>query len=791
MNGFVKEKFKTKYKNSIGWKEKMMNKKMTSAIEKITLNAATYAGDVIEPSYINFFYGRNGAGKSTVANAIRENIGIQWHPEKTAADYDVLVYNQSFIDNNFSNYDNLAGVFTVCDVNIKIQEQVDQKTADKVTFEEQARTHTTAAEGKNREKNTALEEFQDNCWDATKAIRTDFKDAVKGTGKKNLLADHILSLPNAVEHDLAELKKMYDAAYDASARAYSEFSRAGSTTSYGKLPGKELMDKIIVSSSDTPFAKFMKALNASDWVRDGHTQFHANAGNKCPYCQQPIPKTFEDDLAACFDAQYQQDINDLDTFKNTYNRETSAIVNTLRANLNDVMPSIDKSLLVDYEDKLQLFEKNIEINNQRITGKVKEPTTIVALEDTDSLLIEIGSLIDDINKQIKANNDVVNNRKTQKTVCSTRVWEHIAFILSATITKYKKGQDDLKKEIDDLTAKANKSKRDARTLGIEIADLNKQVVNTQAAIDSINALLRDSGFQGFWLREKDGVQNTYEVIREDGSIAVKLSEGERNFIAFLYFYHLVRGSHSSDEVKDKIVVIDDPVSSMDSGTLFIVSSIVREMIEVCYNNTDYRKQTVSGNYIKQIFVLTHNVYFHRETTYHQVNRYKSTNFYIIRKSDNVSSIKLCDRKNEKIPTERENYNPIQNSYASLWDELKDLNSPIPVLNVIRQILEYYFLQLCGYEGSDLRKEVLEENRSKFVAEVEGAKSDMEKYHLASSMLAYISNPHGISDGLNYVEDCDDVELYKTVFKLIFEALHQEQHYNMMMGIDESGLTDNK
>lgn len=41
-----------------------MNKKMTSAIEKITLNAATYAGDVIEASYINFFYGRNGAGKS-------------------------------------------------------------------------------------------------------------------------------------------------------------------------------------------------------------------------------------------------------------------------------------------------------------------------------------------------------------------------------------------------------------------------------------------------------------------------------------------------------------------------------------------------------------------------------------------------------------------------------------------------------------------------------------------------------------------------------------------------------
>jgi hypothetical protein len=32
-----------------------------------------------------------------------------------------------------------------------------------------------------------------------------------------------------------------------------------------------------------------------------------------------------------------------------------------------------------------------------------------------------------------------------------------------------------------------------------------------------------------------------------------------------------------------------------------------------------------------------------------------------------------------------------------------------------------------------------------------------------------------------VDDCADITLYKDVFKLIFEALQQEQHYNMMMG----------
>lgn len=307
--------------------------------------------------------------------------------------------------------------------------------------------------------------------------------------------------------------------------------------------------------------------------------------------------------------------------------------------------------------------------------------------------------------------------------------------------------------------------------------------NTEAAIDSINKILRDSGFQGFSIRAKDGVENVYEIVRENGTVAENLSEGERNFIAFLYFYHRVRGSMNSEELKEKIVVIDDPVSSMDSTALFLVSAIVREMINVCRNNTEYLNPQVPGDYIKQLFILTHNVYFHREVTYQQVGYYNCTSFYMIRKNDNVSTVKLCKRQNKEIPSEEENYNPVQNSYAALWDELRDLHSTIPALNVMRRILEYYFLQLCGYEGSDLRSIVLEkkENREKFIKQVEGEKPDMTDYQLASSLLAYINNPNGISDGLNYVEDCEDAEAYKRVFQMIFDALGQSQHYKIMTG----------
>ena len=602
-----------------------------------------------------------------------------------------------------------------------------------------------------------------------------------GKKQKRNFAEAVLGEKTPKEHDLPELERLYGVAFDDTARAYAEFKKAGATT-YGSLPGKEMLDKVIVSSSDTPFARFLKALGstASDWVRDGHTHFSGSAGGKCPYCQQKLPANFENEIAATFDAQYQQDIRDLGQFQSTYGRETADIVRVLQTNTTDAMPSLD---LRAYQEKLSLLESKFEVNRQRIAEKVKEPSKTVSLEDTDTLLLEIGAMIDGINKLIKANNDVIAAKKSSKEKCKTEIMQYLAFMLADEVTSYKDEVARLEKEIKEITERGTLLRKEISELTREISELNKHNANTEAAIDSINKILRDSGFQGFSIRAKDGVENVYEIVRENGTVAENLSEGERNFIAFLYFYHRVRGSMNSEELKEKIVVIDDPVSSMDSTALFIVSAIVREMINVCRNNTEYLNPQVPGDYIKQLFILTHNVYFHREVTYQQVGYYNCTSFYMIRKNDNVSTVKLCKRQNKEIPSEEENYNPVQNSYAALWDELRDLHSTIPALNVMRRILEYYFLQLCGYEGSDLRSIVLEkkENREKFIKQVEGEKPDMTDYQLASSLLAYINNPNGISDGLNYVEDCEDAEAYKRVFQMIFDALGQSQHYKMMTG----------
>lgn len=759
-----------------------MQRKVPSAITQIKLNRATFTDVQIDGlTFVNFFYGNNGAGKSSIAHAIDENDGVVWADGKSAADYDVLVYNQDYINDNFVNYGDLKGVFIFGEEDVEAKKKIDELADEKKKKEDAKKAAGEDYKQKTAGVNAALTQFQDNCFSMTAEIRKRFEKCMDGKKQKKGFADAVLGEKSPKEFDLSELERLYDVAFDDTARAYSEFKKAGATT-YGSLAGKELLDKIIVSSSDTPFANFLKALGskASDWVRDGHTHFSGVAGGKCPYCQQKLPEDFENDIAATFDAQYQQDIRDLGQFQTTYERETANILHTLRENTTDVMISID---LQAYQEKLTLLESKFEVNRQRIAEKVKEPSKTVSLEDTDTLLLDLGALIDDINKLIKANNDVVAAKKSSKTKCKTEIMQHLAFMLASEVKSYTDEVARLNKEIEEITKRGFALKKEIGKLTTEISDLNKHNANTEAAIDSINKILRDSGFQGFSIRAKAGVENVYEIVRENGDVAENLSEGERNFIAFLYFYHQVRGSMNSEELKEKIVIIDDPVSSMDSTALFIVSAIVREMINVCRNNTEYLNPKVPGDYIKQLFILTHNVYFHREVTYQQVGYYNCTSFYMIRKNENISTVKLCKRTNQAMPTEEENYNPVQNSYAALWDELRDIQATIPALNVMRRILEYYFLQLCGYEGSDLRSIVLEkkENREKFIKQIEGEKPDMTDYQLASSLLAYINNPNGISDGLNYVEDCEDAEAYKRVFEMIFDALGQSQHYKMMTG----------
>jgi wobble nucleotide-excising tRNase len=224
----------------------------------------------------------------------------------------------------------------------------------------------------------------------------------------------------------------------------------------------------------------------------------------------------------------------------------------------------------------------------------------------------------------------------------------------ALYAKFKSESGALDSAITALEGKIAKSSEELEAKKREIEENERKITSIKPTIDAINTLLRSFGFMNFNLVESTE-SGFYEVKRPDGSDAKKtLSEGEKSFITFLYFYYLVGGSFSSSGgTNDRVVVFDDPVSSLDADILFIVCNLIKKVVAEMRSGTSP---------IKQILVLTHNIYFHKEVTFDKTRdglgtALKDETFWVIRKISQRSELWSSME------------NPIKSSYELLGERL--------------------------------------------------------------------------------------------------------------------------
>lgn len=833
--------------------------KEQSVITKITLNDATFHGAEEEPTFINFHFGRNGVGKTTASKVIRHWAGLDKDEDlfpsgcKSAIEpaeldkskYTVLVYDQDYIDHSFRKVKpgeaarpaDIKAVYTsksqkkakkngtqsgvaqddatfiATEENVSIDDQIQEKKKERETVE----ASIAAAKTKIEELKTAGNEFAKkvakDLWDNTEAVRKAFPESQEGLKRNNEQSQ--MGFLNMVKntalpendneysnYSLAVLTELHEKVYPKDGpkkpTPYRPLDKPEHLDHYKEIPGSEILEEEIKSTAESALTDLINDLKNSAWVKQG-IQYAYNEKNKeckCPFCQRKLPEGFEKHLEAYFDNTYENKISSLKRFRDAYSAELERVYRELNALRDNSFPGVATSNL---KSRLEYLRIAINSNVQKIDDKIKDPTKIVKLPSLDDILKDIEEIIDDLNKQIDENQKLIAHIGDERKRVNDGIWVYFAITYKGTIDSYKEGvkkfADDIeaqKKIITDNTPKLSQ-------IDTQISKIRENGVDITEALNNINNLLVQSGFQGFRLALAPKMNPTdpataYRVVREvidEGGKkkeipAVNLSEGERNFIAFLYFYYTVAGSIDIAGVdKAKIVVIDDPVSSMDGNAVFIVGSLIRNMIEVCHNHYTQLDNVVAGNYIHQIFIFTHNVYFHREVTIKQ-NDEKRTNhvaFYLYRKTANKSTIKLCvKRKDGQSGTELENYNPVQNSYTTLWSEYKELQTPMSVLNVIRQILDYYFIQLCGYDGPALDKLILEEHYDDFVTkDSEGHVINSDDYNLVQTMLRYLHVfPATMDDDQYYSEDEFSTDELKRVFELIFKSLKQDAHYDMMM-----------
>ena len=181
---------------------------------------------------------------------------------------------------------------------------------------------------------------------------------------------------------------------------------------------------------------------------------------------------------------------------------------------------------------------------------------MVELESLNNVFAEIKALIDEANAKVVSHNNMVANLASERETLTAQVWKFVLEELKSDLTAFETAKKGLEKAISAMKTQIENAATDKRKKSADIRELEKQTTSIQPTIDGINTILSSFGFQGFKLA-KAASGTSYKLVRSDGSDAkATLSEGEKTFVTFLYFYHLLKGSDSeSGMTTDRIVCL--------------------------------------------------------------------------------------------------------------------------------------------------------------------------------------------------------------------------------------------
>ncbi len=721
-------------------------------------NVATYDNKGVQfddLKKVNFIYGSNGCGKTTISNFIYDNSDPKFNSSsltwQNRLPLKVLVYNKEFRERNFGK-GKLNGVFTLGEATAEQIKIIEQKTEElKAIKAEGVKKHETF----NKliaDKSKLENDFKEATWTKVyKKYEAAFKEAFQGSMQKETFKSKLLQEFSSNTAELETLDNLI-------AKAETIFGEQPeriepiSQISFERvveIETNEIWKKIIVGKADVDIAKLIQRLNINDWVNQGKEYI---VGKTCPFCQQEtITDDFKKQIERFFDETYLKDIKQLKELKQEYNNLTQNIINQLNGIETNQKSLSNSKLDIDkFSAYLKTLISQNTTNNEFLTNKAKEPSRsieLISIKEQAELVLDLINLA---NSEIKKHNDIVTNYASERSNLIKAIWKYLLEEYKTEISQFNTQKSGLETGITNIEIQYKEKITEYKTLDTEIKNLNKNVTSIQPTIDEINRILKSYGFLNFEIvpAQEEGF---YQIKREDGSIAeTTLSEGEITFITFLYYLQLTKGGISEDEVSnERVLVIDDPISSLDSNVLFVVATLIKDIIK--------NIKSEIGN-VRQLILLTHNVYFHKEVSFidGRTKTCNKTNFWILRKNDKVTTLQSFNMDN-----------PILSSYELLWKELKseEVKSTLTVQNIMRRIIENYF-KLLGKHGDDY---------------LIGRFETKEEQEICRSLISWINDgSHSINDDL-YIELQDrTVENYKKVFKEIFVSTEHKAHYDMMM-----------
>lgn len=354
--------------------------------------------------------------------------------------------------------------------------------------------------------------------------------------------------------------------------------------------GQDLLTRSI---SGIALKEFEAHSDALRWVEEGLHYHDEHSVTDCLLCGNPFSEERRAQLKVLFDKSWTESLRALEDAVTRGQEYQQA--------LRELYRSIPKEAEVTVEER-DTFTKNRTLMEAAIKrlgvcvgellkgleARAANPTKEVSVTreladfDLEEWLADYVVVEAALADTIKKHNDAFASFATMQKGAFTKIEAHV---LATNQVEWNR----LQKSVQDAETELSTARTDEKGLSDRQLELRNDLQDHGVGADKMNELIwAYLGHKELRLVAEAG---GYKILRPSGKHATELSEGERTAVSFCYF--LTQLAAEGRKVEDLVLVIDDPISSLDTAARTYAYSLMTRMTKKC----------------AQVIVLTHNTSF--------------------------------------------------------------------------------------------------------------------------------------------------------------------------------------
>ncbi|GAA8334091.1 AAA family ATPase [Helicobacter pylori] len=321
--------------------------------------------------------------------------------------------------------------------------------------------------------------------------------------------------------------------------------------------------------------------------------------NACPFCTQKIPHEIIQEYTSYFNESVEK-----------FNQCSLEVSGTLKNildqwNIKEILQSFEKFepfMKKDFSKNKESLKKALEQIKvlleklQKEVDKKEGAKNKEEFQKIDKKLLEIQK---NIQQYVDETRKILNQKKEQE----EKLKKLKTDLKEARIKKAKHDSYDWQKSKRETERKLSVLNRGYERLNclLEKIDnkLKKLYEQKRPDIEAINSYLKALNLPKYSLHEDYRIVLNTDVL-ENSKAEMILSDGEKTTLAFAYFLARLKLFYKKEKLKNLVVVIDDPISSLDEQRIYNTSDIVAKI------NQELAGEALKDENKVQVFVLTHN-----------------------------------------------------------------------------------------------------------------------------------------------------------------------------------------